>query len=315
MALAEVSLIFAGLYVGWSIGANDAANAMGPSVGSGLISYKRALFLFSLFALLGGFLQGGKVLTTVGKGIVGGAGQADLFIVMLVSAVFVTLASKYGLTVSTSQAIVGALVGVGLATGDSVEWPLLVKIIETWVFLPIGVAALTSLVYMLARRQMSKVKNLYDAERRLKALLLIGSCYISYSIGANHAGIAMGPVLGSGVSLGLGALGFLGGFAIAVGALTYGKNVTATVGRGITPLDPIAAFSVQLSASLGVYFFTLVGLPVSTSHSVIGAVLGIGLTRGMRTVSKRKLAHILIGWVATPTTTLLAVYLLHNILV
>ncbi len=313
MALNEAALVFAGLYVGWSIGANDASNAIGPSVGSGLISYKKAVFLFAFFCLLGAVLQGGRVLQTVGKGVVPTPiGMMDILLVMVVSASLVTLATKKGISVSTSQAIVGSLIGAAVANGSTPDWELVLKIAETWLVLPIAAAILTVIVHQLAKREMRKIRNMYEVERKLKTLLIIGSCYISFSVGANHAGTAMGPLLNSGTSLGIATLSFLGGFAIALGAMTYGKNVTATVGRGITPLDPLSAFSIQLSSSLGIHLFTILGMPVSTSHSVIGSVMGIGLSNGIRTVKKRKLASTLIGWVLTPTLAFIIVFFIHG---
>ena len=87
---------------------------------------------------------------------------------------------------------------------------------------------------------------------------------------------------------------------MAVGAYTFGARVTDTVGKSITPLDYGGAFSAQIAAAFGVHLFSMAGIPVSTSQAVVGGVIGVGLTRGMRAVSVKKVATIFIGWVVTP---------------
>ena len=108
----------------------------------------------------------------------------------------------------------------------------------------------------------------------------------------------MGPI----ANLGLQAswLGALGGVALAFGTMTFGRRVTETVGSGITMLDPISALSAQTAAALAIHYFSILGIPVSTSQAVVGAVIGVGLLHGMRTIKRRKIVNIAIGWVATP---------------
>ena len=100
---------------------------------------------------------------------------------------------------------------------------------------------------------------------------------------------------------------------MAVGALTFGKRVTKTVGGGIARLDPMSAFAAQLSAALAVHFFSLYGIPVSTSQAVVGAILGVGLLNGVRTVRGRTLVGIAIGWVATPLSAGVVAFLLYTL--
>ena len=88
---------------------------------------------------------------------------------------------------------------------------------------------------------------------------------------------------------------------MAVGAFTFGSRVTDTVGKSITPLDYGGALSAQLAAAFGVHLFSMAGIPVSTSQAVVGGVIGVGLTKGMRAVSTRKISRIFLGWVITPT--------------
>ena len=94
--------------------------------------------------------------------------------------------------------------------------------------------------------------------------------------------------------------GSLGGVAMAIGAYTFGSRVTDTVGKSITPLDYGGALAAQLSAAIGVHLFSMAGIPVSTSQAVVGGVIGVGLTKGARAVSFRRISTIFVGWVATP---------------
>ncbi len=132
------------------------------------------------------------------------------------------------------------------------------------------------------------------------AVAVLGSAaYVSYSLGANDVGNAIGPLLNRFPDAGP-YLAVLGGVAMATGALTFGERVTKTVGKSITPLDYAGALAAQLSAAVGVHFFSILGIPVSTSQAVVGAVIGVGLTKGAQAVSTRKISTILIGWVVTP---------------
>ncbi len=297
----ELIILFAaGAYVGWNIGANDAANCIGTSVGSGLLSYKRGISLVAAFVVLGALLQGHNVMKTIGKGIVTEQlPLAAVFAALISSGLFVTLATWFKLPVSTSQAIVGGVAGVGFSTGMDVNVSKLLTIGQIWVVCPFLTGLLAFLFYKLLSIPVRKIQRpeLWD---RVVGVLLVGSAaYVAFSLGANDVGNSVGPL----ANLGFPArwLALLGGGALAVGALTFGHRVTETVGSGITALDPLSASAAQLAAALGVHFFSILGIPVSTSQSVVGAVVGVGLVHGIRAIERRRVLEILGGWVATPT--------------
>jgi PiT family inorganic phosphate transporter len=308
-----VPLLIAGAYVGWNIGANDAGNCVGTTVGSGLLGYRRAVWLVAGFAVMGSFLQGGKVMNTVGKGII----TSDLpslavLTAMLSAGIFVTIATIYRVPVSTSQAIVGGVAGVGLAVGADLNPSVILRIVEVWIVCPILVGILAILIYLATSRLLRLISPRSIWQRIPNALLILSACYISFSLGANHVGTAMGPITNLGVSPAW--LSLLGGVALAVGVLTFGRRVTQTVGSGITPLDTVSAFSAQLAAAFAVHFFSIIGIPVSTSQSIVGAVIGVGLVHGIRTVRMRKIGEIVVGWVATPTAAGLFSFGLYRVL-
>ncbi len=297
----ELIILFtAGAYVGWNIGANDAANCIGTSVGSGLLSYRKGILLVAVFVVVGALLQGQNVMKTIGKGIVAAElPPAAVFAALLSAGLFVTLATWFRLPVSTSQAIVGGVAGVGFSTGLEVNVAKLATIAQVWVVCPFLTGLLAFIFYKLLSIPIRKIQRpeLWD---RVVNVLLVGSAgYVAFSLGANDVGNSVGPIANLGVHTSW--LSLFGGVALATGALTFGRRVTETVGSGITPLDPLSASAAQLAAALGVHFFSVLGIPVSTSQSVVGAVVGVGFVHGVKAIERRRVFEILGGWVATPT--------------
>jgi len=102
--------------------------------------------------------------------------------------------------------------------------------------------------------------------------------------------------------------------AIAIGAATFGKGVTETVGKRITALDLPGSLATQISAATGIYLFSMMGVPVSTSHAIVGAVIGVGLLKGARAVNKRKFAEIFVGWIGNPLCAAIFAALVYSLL-
>jgi PiT family inorganic phosphate transporter len=305
-------LLGAGAYVGWNIGANDTANCVGTTVGCGLISYKRAVILVSIFVLLGSLVDGEHVMNTVGRGIINQPlDYLAIFVALMCSGIFVTLATFYSIPTSTSQAIVGGVLGIGLATGAQIQYSKLIIIAESWVLCPILVLALSYGFYSLLIQLIKRLRvGSLILQNTLGWLSIISSCYLAYSMGANNAGNAVGPIANLGI-VNPQVLLLIGGISIAAGAITYGKKVADTVGKGITPLDIPAAFSAQLSSAVGMHMFSLMGIPVSTSSAIVGAIVGVGLVKGAKSISKKT---ILAGWVLTPTCAAVTSLVMYKVL-
>lgn len=252
-----------------------------------------------------------------------GGRLSDLAIlVALVSAgLFVTLATFSSIPVSTSQSIIGGVTGVGLGIvgfrGQYFQLRILARIVGSWLICPILTMIMAFIIYFAVTWTLRKLKNLYFANRILMILVVCSACYVAYSLGANDVGNAIGPLLSKFPDRGI-QLALLGGGALAVGAITFGRRVTETVGKSITPLDLGGAFAAQLSAAFGVHYFSMLGIPVSTSQAVVGAVIGVGLVKGARAVSAKRIIQIMIGWVLSPTCAAifaaLSYYLLSRLL-
>lgn len=294
-----------GLGVGWSIGANDAANSLGTAVGSRVISLKQGIILIAVFGFLGALLQGGFVIKTIGKGIVPMEGwdratRTYLAVVAAFSAcAWVVLATYRKIPISTSHSIVGGVAGAGLAIGATVKWKILLDIFLCWILTPVGAGILGYVVYRIFKNLFYRLVPRKYSRMVMSALIVGSGCYVAFSWGANDVANAVGVIGGTGI-LSVRASLILGGVAIVLGIVTWGYRVIETVGSEIAHLLPAMAFSAQLASAINVHFYTLLGIPVSTSHSIVGAIFGIGLARGVRIVNLKVMREIVVSWLATP---------------
>lgn len=289
---------FPGLYMGWGLGSNDAANVFGPQVNSEIIKYRNAVVLTAIFVIVGALLEGRKCFETVG-------GVTDLVIwtaivSTLAAALTVNLMTYLKLPVSTSQAIIGAIIGISLLSRTKIEYTLLSKVFICWILTPLGAVIIAYLLYkFLAFVWQRRVKNLMVFNRIVGISSIIIGCYAAYSLGANNVANTTGPFVGvvPGFSPLMATL--LGGGSIALGALTYSRNVMYTVGKKITPLDPFSALIAVLAEAVTLHIYAQIHVPVSSSQAVVGAVVGVGLVKGMRMVNKKTLGNIFTGWIFT----------------
>ena len=285
------------IYLGWGLGANDAANVFGPQVNSGTIKYRKATILTAIFILIGAVLEGRKAFITIG-----GISDLVLFsaiISALTAALAVNIMSHLGLPVSTSQAVVGSIVGLSLLRGSPVDYVKLAKILVCWFLTPIGGAAVAFVSYhLLAMVWRKRATNLVTFNSTVRVLSIIFGCYAAYSLGANNVANVMGAfVAAKAISPFLATI--LGGVSIAAGVLTYSRNVMYTVGKKITPLDPFSALIAVLAEAVALHTFAQIGVPVSSSQAVVGAVVGVGLVKGTGMINRTTLVTILVGWVVT----------------
>lgn len=331
-----------GLFLGWSLGANDAANVFGSAVGSRMIRFGRAAVICSVFAVLGAVVGGAGATHTLGKlGAVNALGGS--FAAALAAALTVTLMTRLSLPVSTSQAIVGAILGWNLFTGSLTDTDALWRIVGTWLLCPVLAAAVAVVCDRLFRALFRSLRLhlLWEDMITRWALVLVGA-FGAYSLGANNIANVMGvfvPVApfdslsvgGLFTFSGAQQLFLLGGLAIALGVFTYSRKVMATVGSSLMRLTPQMALVVVLAQSVVLFVFSSQGLeawlkgsglptlplvPVSSSQAVIGAVVGLGLIRGGKGIRYRVLGDIALGWVTTPVlaaaVAFVALFFLQN---
>lgn len=289
--------LLGGIFLGWSLGANDAANVFGAAVTSRMIKFWTAAFLASGFVLLGAVLEGHAGIETL-KGLT----QIDLpraVTASVAAAVTVTLMTAFGLPVSTSQAVVGAIIGIGLMNRQ-INLPGLEKVVACWIGTPIGGAVVAVIVYkVLAGLYNGLRMTLFQSDYLIRMALVAAGSYGAYALGANNVANVTAVFVGAG-TLDPFTAALIGGLSIGLGILTFSRRVIETVGKRLIKVDAFSALVVVLSEAITVHIYTFVGVPVSTSQAVVGTVLGIGFIRGIKSVRPRTLINILIAWSVTP---------------
>ena len=387
-------------YMAWAIGANDVANAMGTSVGSGALTVGGAIIVAAIFEFAGAFLAGGHVTDTVRKGMLDMSllGREQLIYGMMASlasaGTLLIGATRFGLPISTTHAIVGAIVGFGaVAIGiDAVNWPKVLQISLSWITSPLLAGVIAFTIFHLIRSTILNKSNpvhqirkygpaffffvffiiglvtlfkglkhinldldLIEAlvgsialgligsglgaffirrvqigeadpdhrfdqvERIFVVLQILTACAIAFAHGSNDVANAIGPlaaIVNAVENVDLTAKApvapwmlAIGGLGIVIGLATWGYRVMETVGKRITELTPSRGFAAQLAAASTIVLASRLGIPISTTHTLVGAVLGVGLARGITALDLRVVGNILASWIATlPIAAALSVF-------
>ena len=367
-------LLFAGLFMGWSLGTNDAANAFGTAVATRVVKYKTSIIIIAAMVLLGSILQGADdidklssistnnevsadvndmenigvefekdadgnfVLDEKGNYIIVSKDNVDqaalktlrtksafkAAIIFICAALTVFVMSYLKFPVSANQAVTGAIIGWGLFHADysnpavtSTNLKEIGKFVSTWLLNPLGAAIISFvIVYFFKKFFEKKVESLKSYDKVIKIGYIIAGAYSAYTIGINSSASVTAFYYDS---FGVGAniltnarlTAILGGLAIAVGVLTYSKKVMMTVGGSIANISQIDGFLVILSSALAITVMKiLLGIPVSTSQAVVGAVIGAGLVKGPKNVNFKVLGKIGIAWISSPTVAGLMTYII-----
>jgi len=289
--------LLGGVFLGWSLGANDASNVFGSAVASRMLKFWTAAVLASVFVLLGALLQGQAGIETL-KGLTQFTLEQAV-VSSVAAATTVTIMTILGFPVSTSQAVVGAILGIGILN-QQLNLAGLGKVVACWFGTPVGAVVIAVIIYRVLAAFYNNLKiNLFQSDMLIRLSLIVDGSYVSYSLGANNVANVTAVFVGAG-HLSVFSAALIGGLSIGLGILTFSKRVMETVGKKLVRLDPFSALVVLLAEAITVHIFTFIGVPVSTSQAVIGAVLGVGIIKGISTVSGRTLVNILIAWLLTP---------------
>ncbi len=335
--------ITSGLFLGWSLGANHAVNVFGTAVVSKMVRFRTAAIIAGIFVILGSVFSGSgttKTLTELGS-INAIAGS---FAVALAVGISVTAMTKAKLPVSTSQAVIGGIVGWNIFTGSPTDLNSLSKILFSWIASPVLAGIFGFLIFKLIKSTVLKWKiHLLEIDNYTRVGLIIVGALASYSLGANNIANVMGMFISApfftdvnvfniftltGVQL----LYLIGGLSIAVGIFTFGENVMKTVGNDLYKISPITGFVVVLAEFIVLSLFTSEALesfllknnlpalplvPLSTTQAFIGAVLGVGLAKDPLSINFKVLGKIGIGWIIAPlsacTITFISLFFIQNV--
>ncbi len=399
-----VAATFFCMYMAWSIGANDVANAMGTSVGSKALTIKGAVVVAGIFMFSGAVFFGSRVTDTIRRGMLDTtifAGEPNLLIygmmaALLSAAIWLNIASRYGLPVSTTHSIVGAVTGFGIIAGGfgAISWDTMIKIVSSWAISPltgglmayllftfvnkkiinaddpnvamrtivpilvffvvtilgiaifyeglaslqlpiafwqsislaVGVGVAVSLWVrnfikkVIKQRSFDTLNRFNFVEYIFKYLQIMTACYVAFAIGSNDVANAVGPfaaiitiiqtdsvVAHTVVPVWVLAMG---GIGIVIGLATYGYKVIETIGKKITELTPSRGFSAEFGAATTVLICSQLGIPISTTHTLVGSVIGVGFARGISALDFRVVRNIFSSWFITlPATMVISMIL------
>ena len=340
MELSIIIFLLGGLFLGWSLGANDAANVFGTAVGTRMMRFRTAAIICSIFVILGAIISGSGTTETLGKlGAINALPGA--FAACVAAGLSVYLMTRFGLPVSTTQAIVGAIVGWNIYTGSSTNTKILITILSTWILCPIIAGLIAMFFYVLAKKFIHSSKlHILRLDAYTRTALILAGAFGAYSLGANNIANVMGVfvpispftdinVMNIFIFSSKEQLFLLGGIAIAIGVFTYSRRVMFTVGNDLSKMSPVAAFIVVISHSIVLFLFASQGIsnflqsinlpsiplvPVSSSQAVVGAVIGIGLLKGGKEVRWSVAGKISLGWVTLPVIAALMSFMILFIL-
>lgn len=465
--LISLALII-GFYMLWNIGANDVANAVGTSVGSGAITLKKAIIIAAVLEFGGAFILGSNVSETIQKGIIDPAMFKDIpnvFVVGMLSALLATalwlqIATFFRWPVSTTHAIVGSVMGFGMLIGgyQAVQWAEVGGIALSWIISPTlsgvfaflffsfiqrkilfsfnpllstqrlapafvfvvlmvfllstltgGIESLNlnlSFAYVLivssvisaigavicaiicnmqtknakmsyilaathdrrlyslikvkkhlikaklstrnkeSKEQLNKLLNetntlieqakdkapfkaeldadYRDTESIFAMLQILTACFVAFAHGSNDVANAIGPVsaiidvirdpasLIKSTTISTPLLLF-GGAGIIIGLATYGYKVIETIGNKITQLTPTRGFAAEFAAASTILVASKLGMPISTTHAIVGAVLGVGLAKGLSALNFKLIRDIFLSWVITLPSAAIFTVIIYTI--
>ncbi len=334
MSFGLLFFLSSGLFLGWSLGVNDAANIFGTAVGTRMVKFRTAAIISSIFVILGAVISGAGTSETLEKlGSVNAL--AGAFMVAFCAAISIWAVSRNGLTVSTSQAIIGSIVGWNIYSGKSTDISLLSQIVMTWVLCPILAAVIAVVLYCMLKCFLNHAHIhliRQDCYTRI-GLILIGALG-AYALGANNIANVIGVFVKDNpfraintayfdVSS-LQVLLFIGALSIAVGIFTYSHKTMMTVGNSLMQMSPLMALVVVLANSIVLLLFSSKGLnvwldahglpqiplvPISSTQAVIGAIIGIGIYRGGRGIHWKIVGKIALGWAVAPLMALVLCFI------
>lgn len=385
-----VTAIF-GFVMAFGIGANDVSNAMGTSVGSGVLTIKQTIIIAIIFEFAGAYLAGGEVAQTIKGGIIDidlyksvpGMLVLGMMASLFAAGIWLLIASRMGWPVSTTHSIIGALIGFGCVSMgvSAVEWGKITGIVGSWFITPffagvlaylifistqklifdtadpvknakkytpyymgltalvisvvtmkkglkhiglnlqwsevfvisfiIGVIASIGCYFYLKKPEFKNMKsNDFDSVEKIFGILMIATaCAMAFAHGSNDVANAIGPlsavasIVETGEVAGEAPLAPwilpLGGIGIVAGLIVLGYKVMGTIGTGITELTPSRGFAAQFACASTVVIASGTGLPISTTQTLVGAILGVGFARGIAALNINVIRNIVASWIIT----------------
>ena len=325
-----VFIIFVALVFDFLNGFHDAANSIATVVSTRVLSPGQAVVWAAFFNFLAAFIFGTKVAKTVGTGLID-VQLIDVYVVLggLIGAIAWNIITwLLALPTSSSHALIGGVAGAAIVKAGTG-----VLIVKGWtlvllgIFLSPGFGFIFGAILMVSMAWIFRRTTPQRVDKLFRRLQLVSAAVYSLGHGGNDAQKTMGIIVMVLTAAGMEqsttwgrvhlfgldhAYGFpiiLGcNFAIALGTLFGGWRIVKTLGQGITRLQPVGGFCAETAAATAIIGFTKIGgIPISTTHAITGAILGVGTTKGVRSVRWIWGQRIVVAWVLTiPCAALMA---------
>lgn len=310
-------IVFLALAFDFINGFHDAANSIATVVGTRVLSPRLAVAWAAFFNFVAAFGFGTHVAKTIGKGIVEPRiVEPNLILAALVGAIIWNLLTWWlGLPSSSSHALIGGLAGAALAKAGAGSL-VVAGLVKTAIFifvspllgLVLGFGIYLSVSWLFHRWRPDKV------DRVFRKVQLVSAAAFSLGHGGNDAQKTMGIIFALLVSVGK-----LKGeqipfwiilichAAIGLGTLSGGWRIVRTMSMRITPLKPVGGSSAEFAGAITLFGATWAGIPVSTTHTITGAIMGVGATHGLSAVRWGVARNIIIAWIITiPASAVMA---------
>jgi inorganic phosphate transporter, PiT family len=303
------SLILVALFFDYINGFHDAANSIATVVSTRVLSPGKAVIWAAFFNFVAAFTFGTAVAKTVGAGMIDVkvVTFAVIFAGLIGAIVWDLITWYFGLPTSSSHALIGGYAGAAVAKAGWIAivpsgWTktLLFLVLSPLIGMVLGLALMTAILWIFRWMPPSRV------DRWFRRLQLISAGFFSLNHGANDAQKTMGIIAGV-----LFAAGYIETFdipfwvvlaahtAIGLGTLAGGWRIIHTMGSKITKLQPVGGFAAETSAALSILIATQAGVPVSTTHAITGAIVGVGATRRLSAVRWGVAGQIVWAWILT----------------
>ncbi|MFC4540715.1 anion permease [Halosolutus amylolyticus] len=305
--------IVASIFVGFNIGGSSTGITWGPSVGAGIVKKTSAAAIMTFFVFFGGWTVGRNVMDTLSEGII----TIDLTLTSGVAILFfiglgILVANVFGVPVPTSMTTVGAIAGLGLATG-TLNYVTIAEIISWWVVTPIigfwiG-AMIGRYIYPEVNRRVKIEKSdgpLLTLDRRgsvpkptfgpnttwrelaTTVVVLIIGCYMAFSAGASNVPNAAAPLVGGAGGLDADVAIMVATLAIGLGGFTIARRTMDSVGGELSDIPLLAALFVMVTASTITTALSYIGIPISLVMATVMTIVGIGWGRATRPITFRE---------------------------
>jgi PiT family inorganic phosphate transporter len=326
-------LLFIAFLAAFSIGGND--ETLSPAVGGRVFSVRRAVIIGAITNLTGAIFMGGGVSEKVGSDLVGGRILTlnMVFAILISMAIWLMIASATkGLPISTTQCIVGSVIGVviiapflGLSGWgvDAVAWSVIIQIIAGWVLSPIIGFFISAAVFSLVRRKQREAKGL-DAREKQEQIaayaLAVFLIITSLSRGGNDVANAVAPLVSLPEFQGIISIGtisiqaiiiplLVGGIGMGLGLIILGRKPLRILATEVVTLSPSSALSASVSVTLVMFVGTFFGFPLSGTHVLVAALIGVGWV-GQTPIKKKQAKNIVISWLITvPISAALGIFM------